>query len=1696
MAVFHQHTRVINEYSKYVGSFLNIRDEGIRSYVETELGSGKFWPEPLIQFNPYFAEGASIADLCDKGTLHTSLRDVFAGLKLWKHQSEALRRGADNHSFVVTSGTGSGKSLCFLGTIFNRILKPPSTESGIRAIIVYPMNALINSQSEEIEKYQQEYERRANNPFPITFAQYTGQEKEEQRAKVRSNPPHILLTNYLMLELILTRLDEEDLRRSISKNLEVLVFDELHTYRGRQGSDVSLLIRRIQASVSKPLIFIGTSATMVSSVDAGRSRAEVAKFASTLFGSSIKEENIVGETLRRLSTTEVPSKSALSQLVRDGIEIVGSPALHPFVAWLESRIALKDQEGRLVRGRPQSLDEMSSVLSEDSGETKELCKTRLRSSLEGMGSMHADKAALPFKIHQFVGQTGNVYSTLQPPSERTVTLSGGSFVVGPQGNVLPIFPLVFSRATGHEFLCVTRNASTKKLEPRDFRERVSSDDEDDKEAGYIILEYGEELLWNPENDFEMLPDTWFTVKKNGTRDLKKEYRDRVPKRIYCNETGEFSEEPIGDASIRGWFISFPLLFDPTSGQFFDPKTSENFKLMRIGNEGRSTATTVLSFSVVDALHNEGFAQEAQKLLSFMDNRQDAALQAGHFNDFVKVGQLRSAIYHALKQRDGGSLDHTEIGLAIFKILALSQEEYAKKPVTIPRLILKENEEALRDLILYRLLYDLRRGWRVNLPNLEQCALLRIRYKGLEEIAAMTDIWKEVGCLDGMKQADRLEFLEQVLDYFRTSYAFSHSHLEYEKIEVRSKAIRERLKTPWTLEPGERIDEPNHLRVHSLPPNTRNVYTVSVGPSSAFAKYVLMVSKQHGAPLSKGEYVPFIEKVLDVLSQAGFLETRDLNSGVTLYRLIVDRILWTMGDGEKAFVDKVRNRAFRTVDAKPNSYFHDFYRRDFHKMKSLVGFEHTAQVSNEKRIEREDDFRSGKISALFCSPTMELGIDIRTLHVVHMRNVPPNPANYAQRSGRAGRGGQAALIFTYCSNYSPHDNHYFKNSADMVAGAVAAPRIDLLNEELLVSHLYAVYLAEVGMSELDQSLADLLDESDKEKLLLKLDVKAKLILSDERKTRVVQIFDKAIRQIKTDLASKSWYDNEWATRKLNEAPQRFDKSLNRWRELYRAAYGLLTRATGTVMNTTIQEHSKQKQEAYRDQKQANRQIALLKNQEETRRSSRQISEFYPYRYLAAEGFLPGYNFTRLPIRTYVETDEGGEYISRPRFMALREFGPKNLVYHDGAKYRVKQLLLPDLQNSIEQAKVAKQSGYILMGSDFGYERCPFTDVELSNDHARELYFDLVPMCETRTESVERISCEEEERTSTGFEIKTFFRVNQKKEEIVRLSLASHDVELLKIQYLPAATLVQVNDKWRASSRRGFLVGVKTGLWKKEEDAGEKDPHAEENRRIRLYASDTADALYIQPVKALGLTTEGIVTLQYALKRAIESLFQMESRELSVVKMGETDQPNILIYEAAEGSLGILSQLVHDPKTFRRILEEAYALCYFKDGVDTQPDNPPASYDDLLSYFNQRDHNIINRHLIRDALEKLMSCEATYLANPAFASYEEQYRVLEEQRDPNSSTEEKFLKFLFDRKLHLPDAAQQKIPGIYVQPDFTYKPNVCIFCDGTPHDDPMLRNDDSVKRTALKAAGYQVLAWYYRDSLEDFVNFRPDIFFKVR
>lgn len=170
-AVFDLHKDIVTDYT----SFINIADDEIRTAIEKEINEGRFWPEPLIQFNPSFEIDGTIASFCAQGKLlHEDIANAIGTIDLFKHQTKALELVVwDGKDFIVTSGTGSGKSHTYIATIFNYLLLHKQ-DKGIKAIIVYPMNALINSQKDSLDAYKENYEKTTGRQFPITYAHYTG----------------------------------------------------------------------------------------------------------------------------------------------------------------------------------------------------------------------------------------------------------------------------------------------------------------------------------------------------------------------------------------------------------------------------------------------------------------------------------------------------------------------------------------------------------------------------------------------------------------------------------------------------------------------------------------------------------------------------------------------------------------------------------------------------------------------------------------------------------------------------------------------------------------------------------------------------------------------------------------------------------------------------------------------------------------------------------------------------------------------------------------------------------------------------------------------------------------------------------------------------------------------------------------------------------------------------------------------------------------------------------------------------------------------------------------------------------------------------------------------------------------------------------------------------------------------------------
>ena len=429
MDVFKLREELIGGYRRYATSFLTIKDQRIHDQVKGAFDDGKLWPAPMIGLNPMFEAGGTVDELVDEGLLHSQCEQIFRvgkgpsdgtgqGMTLHRHQVDAIHAAAESENYILTTGTGSGKSLSYIVPIVDHVLRT-GTGEGVKAIVVYPMNALANSQEEELKKFLHfgPWGRRT----PVTFASYTGQDDQETREDIRQRPPDVILTNYVMLEYILTRYVDRRLIPHFN-TLRFLVLDELHTYRGRQGADVAMLVRRLkEASRSADLLCVGTSATMSSEgTDHAARQAKVAEVASTIFGAVVHPRRVIDETLVRATPErEVEDPAFVSDLSTRLTSTSAPPSdldaflSDPLSSWIESTFGLRDDNGRLARATPRSIEgeeQAAHELSILTGQPRDVCAAAIQDQLLAGYSMR-DARNFPvfaFRLHQFLSRGDTV----------------------------------------------------------------------------------------------------------------------------------------------------------------------------------------------------------------------------------------------------------------------------------------------------------------------------------------------------------------------------------------------------------------------------------------------------------------------------------------------------------------------------------------------------------------------------------------------------------------------------------------------------------------------------------------------------------------------------------------------------------------------------------------------------------------------------------------------------------------------------------------------------------------------------------------------------------------------------------------------------------------------------------------------------------------------------------------------------------------------------------------------------------------------------------------------------------------------------------------------------------------------------------------------------------------------------------------
>jgi hypothetical protein len=548
---------------------------------------------------------------------------------------------------------------------------------------------------------------------------------------------------------------------------------------------------------------------------------------------------------------------------------------------------------------------------------------------------------------------------------------------------------------------------------------------------------------------------------------------------------------------------------------------------------------------------------------------------------------------------------------------------------------------------------------------------------------------------------------------------------------------------------------------------------------------------------------------------------------------------------------------------------------------------------------------------------------------------------------------------------------------MVAGVVRPPALDITNEELVRSHLHAVWLAETKLA-LSPDIPEILDLT-QTGYLLKQEIRG-VIDRPELATKAHVPMKRVLDQILASVDGRKpvWMSepDDFVSAVALRAPLEFDRGFDRWRELYNSARTQLIEANARSEITGLSAADRRRIKA--SQMQASDQIAIL---EQGKASNG--SDFYSYRYLATEGFLPGYNFPRLPLYAFIPGEgKTGSFLQRARFLAISEFGPRSLIYHEGRAYRVMKAKLPPEVRTGDGAELATRDIFICANCggchDVEVERCHACNSPMAGEKPvqRTLRIDNVEAA-----PAERITANDEERVRQGFDIQTVFSWPKRdgRVQITEADFRCEDASILNLQYANSAEISRINKGLKRRANQtvfGFHIDPRSGYWAKSNDEDpDVDVPPDVLRPVRIVpiVRDHKNALLFRFSEPTAYAPATIVTVQHALMRGIEVVFQLEEGEVLGEPLPARDNRRaVLAYEATEGGAGVLSRLVEDPQALGKVAREALILMHFRsvDEAIAAGDAKLLVTDDgescvrgcyrcLLSYFNQPDHEQIDR-----------------------------------------------------------------------------------------------------------------------------------------
>ena len=1600
-------------YLRYLETSFYLKDQDLQRQFRNILEDKSQPPlvrPPILEITPSFVTGKSLPELIEKGILSTDFEDVNRAYlnkekgegawekwwhrPLYRHQEIALQKAiTEKRNLVIATGTGSGKTECFMYPVINHLLREKErgtlSEPGVRALFLYPMNALANDQIARLRELLK------GHP-DITFGRYTGETEQSLKAAIslhksyhnnedplpnemvcrdqmQENPPHILFTNYAMLEYLMIRPKDSSLFQG--DRWRFIVLDEVHSYSGALGVEISLLLRRVKERVWKSkrnqLQCIGTSATLG---EGEKDYPRIAQFASDLFGEDFVTEDVVGATRQSLNSDILPwgeGSSELYQSLKEEIFSGSEPSL----------------EGVLNVVRPHVPEKALSEAvfeAKKAPEIKTQCQVFIHKLLSG------DKQVQ--KLRSILQQENAIEL---PVIEKSISGCADLVAVGSfareQNSANPLIPAryhIMARAIAGVFASYEKSGKIGLIGRRrkKHKGRVVFEIASCNRCGEVMLvgENKSGYLEHPPGvgDSPLTKNmVWLVLKPD---DLDEEDEDELVQE--SKSSGTKSELfPMRMCMICGRLHDCAT-FD---GETCDGHESEAVDLYQIPTKlgaawkprrcpscknsygvvasraltGKEAPVAVLATSLYQKTPSSNNTNElllpgaGRKLMMFSDSRQDAAFFAPFMDSTYNKFKQRRYLVLALQQARG-PMDFEDWEYSTIEAARNSGEwdddvSASKKSRDAAGWIFREWIATDRRLALegagvvsIRARKSKRFGnfavssvlskspW--NLSEDEQWILIQIlldslRYQGIVSLGESkldhtADIFKprNVACyLRGSSSESKNKIYA-----WEPQKNYQNKRLDY----LRRLAIKK----------GVCEEEARGVALVAL----QNIWQCIVAPNSPLNGLFETGLTHKRVPNLFRLKPQQWEVVLATNTQMFRCDTCG-----TVTALAVESLCALLNC-------KGNMLPFERPQMEKNHYHNLFTHMN---PIPLAVREHTAQLTKKVASDVQQKFINGEINMLSCTTTFEMGVDVGDLQCVFMRNMPPNPGNYIQRAGRAGRrADNAAIIVTYAQRRT-HDYAYFDNWRQMVKGAIQPPHIHINNVKITRRHVHAEALTEFYHHNRDlfaDKLEALFDPAeDRCDVLTQFLAKHPMEL-EERLKRVVPT------DIQSDIGLDDWgwYDGE----SLDEDVRRecFTERLALAREDVCLDWEALSSAT-------------EKAWAARDHRWAGtieRQLNTLKHRSLLGR-------------LGTYSLIPKYGFptdvVELKVRSGTKAGSNVE-LSRDMKLALSEFGPGNQVIANGQVWTSRGVVLPSGERKLHE---------------YVYWHCPechFFSSQKKVVTSEDSYPDKPCLCD----GAEDLSAKKYLYPEFGFTTEQGVegKVGESRPTSRSYSQAffqesSVDLEYLSIPQYPSVKYKEGEPGWihviNDNREDGFQVCMFCGYTFNENSvfATKKGVHMKpwtndqecqgNPTKFALGYRYKTDVLELKmptdPLKNIPLSSRSMInslwlSVLYTLVNAACRKLEISNREIDgCLNYSIEETPSLVLFDTAPGGGGFVKTV---QERFAEVLEEAQILlgkeCC---GEDT------SCIVCLRTYSNQRHHNSLVRGLAHEYFSKLTDAVPT-------------------------------------------------------------------------------------------------------------------------